>query len=259
MLAYDVLRNPVVRPGAYVLPTAAGPGPAVQRSHLVAAAGRNNLGSAVITPDGTRMYFATSAPGGANGGHWQLRVADVATGTSRIVGRYNGLPATLSAGPAVRRALVIVRPAQPIPSPTPSPSRPSQTGAPSPSPTRHHSSTATPSPSPASHRSQTATPSPSPARHRSPTPSPSPSPSHALAVAAAVPSPSPSPSRPHSATASPTPSPSRRGTATPSASPTSSPMPLAIPQVFLIDLTNGTFRVISPAAWLPEDGTSFAW
>lgn len=150
------------RASVYVLPTNADPGPALRRSRLVTAAGRfgarDAIGTAVITPDGSSIYFATHPAGSVPAEHWQLRAVSPATGRVRVVGRYAGVAGDLAADPSVTRVLVVVRSShQPAPSPTP---------VPSPSASPHQTAQPTPSASP--HRTPLPTPSPSPSRTRGP-------------------------------------------------------------------------------------------
>jgi hypothetical protein len=162
MLAYDVGQTKLYRSAAYVLPASAGPGTAFQRSRVVATGARFGhraaVSSDVITPDGRWLYFITSGTGSAYTHGWQLRLANLATGRTRIIARYAGFPAALAAGPAVRRALVVdLNVSQPTPSPSAAPS--SANATPSPSPT---SAGSAPSPSPSRH--------PSRSGHKEPTP-----------------------------------------------------------------------------------------
>jgi Tol biopolymer transport system component len=167
LLAFTFSSNQA-RASVYVLHTNAQPGSAIQRSHVVAAAARfgarANIRTAVITPDGSTVYFTTNPGGSAPAGHWQLRAFSLATGHTRVVGRYAGIPGDLAADPSVTRVLVVVRQSHgPTPSPVPSPSHPR---ADQPTPSASLSYQPTPSPSPSRHRSPEPTPSPSPSRSR---------------------------------------------------------------------------------------------
>jgi hypothetical protein len=180
LLAYTFVAGHA-RAAIYVLPANADPGPALQRSRLVTAAGRfagrDAIGTAVITPDGSSIYFATNPAGSVPAGHWQLRAVSLATGRIRVVGRYAGAGGDLAADPSVTRVLVVVRSsrrpapspsATPSPSPSPSASKALAGLAVSPSPSRH------PTPRPTPSRHPTPRPTPTPSRHPTPQPTPSP-------------------------------------------------------------------------------------
>ena len=224
VLAYSTDLTKFMKSAAYVLPTSAHAGTAVERSKLVAAASRfgasDEINSAVITPDASTMYCTTNRTGRGYDNRWQLRAADVSTDRLRVVGRYAGLPVFLTADPSVGRILEDIEfPPHTAPSPAPSPTR-------SPAP----SNTASPAPSP--------TGSPMPSVSGSPVPSPSRSP---------VPSQTASPVL--SATGSPVPSPS----------PTSSGgQPSARMRVALIDLGTGSLTFPQWPGW-PDQNVIFTW
>ena len=129
------------------------------------ASARGDIRTAVITPDGSTVYFITNPTGPASARRWELHAVSLATGHTRIVGSYAGVPGSLAADPSVTRALVVVRSAH---RPAPSPSH-----QPAPSPSGHRTPKPTPTPTPSRHP----TPKPTPTASRHPTPKPTPSPS----------------------------------------------------------------------------------
>src|SRR5262249_2397229 len=191
----------------------------------------DEINSAVITPDGSTMYFTTNRTGHGYDNGWQLRAADVSTGRLRVVGRYAGLPVFLTADPSVGRILEGIEfPPRTAPSPVPSAS-PTRSLAPS--------STASPAPS--------ATRSPMPSVSGSPVPSPS--------LSRAVPSRTGSPAP--SQTGSPVPS--ATGSPVPSLSPTQSGgQPSARMRVALIDLGTGSLIFPQWQGW-PDQAVIFTW
>jgi len=175
LLAFNIDATKLFHSAALVLPTNAPPGTVTERSRVVVRAAQfgptENIGSDVITPDGSALYFTTYPTSLPSAEIWQLGVASLATGKSRIVQRVAGLPYPIAANPAVSELLILIQPTT-VPSPSPSPSGP---GAPSPSgpvastPSPSPSGPWSPSPSPSGPWS----PSPSPAGSGSPSPSPS--------------------------------------------------------------------------------------
>jgi hypothetical protein len=137
MLAFQVSPTKLFPSNAYVLSASAAPGQALARSRVVARGSQFNSGGAIssdaITPDGSQLYFTTYATGAANHNRWQLRVASLSAGTTRLLGRYSGLPETLIANPSVTRGLVVIQ-GLPSPKPTPSPTSAGSTPKPSPTP-----------------------------------------------------------------------------------------------------------------------------
>src|SRR5262249_27894521 len=242
----------------------------------------DEINSAVITPDGSTMYFTTNRTGHGYDNGWQLRAADVSTGRLRVVGRYAGLPVFLTADPSVGRILEGIEfPPRTAPSPVPSasPTRslaPSGTASPAPSATRSPmpSVSGSPVPSPSLSRavpSRTGSPVPSPSLSRavpSRTGSPVPSPSLSRAVPPRPGSPAPSPSLSRavpSRTGSPVPSqtgspvPSATRSPVPSPSPTQSGgQPPARMRVALIDLGTGSLIFPQWQGW-PDQAVIFTW
>jgi hypothetical protein len=110
LLEYSVELTKLYPSGIYLLPTDAAPGTAAQRSRELVRArsfgATDNINSAVITPDGTRVYFTTNTTGPAYDGTWTLRSASVATGQVSLVGRYRGFPDYFTANPQVTQVLV---------------------------------------------------------------------------------------------------------------------------------------------------------
>jgi hypothetical protein len=235
VLAYDTRTGELARSAAYVLPTGAADGPAARHSRLAVASGSFGrsaaINSAVITPDGRQVYFTTSLLLAASGARWQLRAVELATGRTRVVGRYAGLPVFVSADPSAGRALVVDAFASSSrPAPVPSTS---SIGSPVPSPSA--SELQTPNQSPTGSASVAAAPMPGGSRSATPTPSAS-----------------------KSKLATPTPSASGSQMPTPSPSPTGSATPFAT-RLELINLTTGRMRVIHPGiAWAPG-GTIVVW
>jgi len=256
LLAYDTRTADLARSATYLLPTSAADGPAATRSRLAVASDRFGrsiaINSAAITLDGRQVYFTTSPVLPTSHARWQLRAVELATGRIRVVGRYAGFPAYLTADPSVRYALVIdslaptsQRTATVTATPSPGRSR-LPTATPSvrssslatPTPSASSSSFAAPTPS-ASGNSQLATPTPSASsRSRLPTPSPSPS--------------------GKSQQPTPTPSATSSRLPTPAPSPTGSARPLAA-RLELINLTTGRIRVILPVTSPALAGTIFVW
>jgi len=225
LLAYDTRAGKLTGSATYLLSTRAADGPAARRSRLAVASdsfGRSAaINSAAITPDGRQVYFTTSRDLPTSNARWQLRAVELATGRIRVVGRYAGFPAYLSADPSVRYALVVDALAS-ASGPTPSPT-PSGIGSPVPSPGGTQLPTPSASPSGKSHLP---TPTPTATSSRLPTPTP---------------------------TAS-----SKSQLATPAPSPTGSARPLAA-RLELINLTTGRMRVIYPATSSARAGTIFVW
>jgi hypothetical protein len=110
LLEYSVELTKLYPSGIYLLPTDAAPGTAAQRSRELVRArsfgATDNINSAVITPDGTRVYFTTNTTGPAYDSTWTLRSASVATGQVSVVGRYTGFPGYFTANPQVTQVLV---------------------------------------------------------------------------------------------------------------------------------------------------------
>jgi hypothetical protein len=110
LLEYSVELTKLYPSGIYLLPTDAAPGTAAQRSRELVRArsfgATDNINSAVITPDGTRVYFTTNTTGPAYDSTWTLRSASVATGQVSVVGRYTGFPDYFTANPQVTQVLV---------------------------------------------------------------------------------------------------------------------------------------------------------
>jgi hypothetical protein len=110
LLEYSVDLTKLYPSGVYVLPTDAAPGTAAQRSRELVRArsygATDNINSAVITPDGAKVYFTTNTTGPAYDSTWTLRSASVATGQVSVVGRYAGFPDYFTANPQVTQILV---------------------------------------------------------------------------------------------------------------------------------------------------------
>jgi hypothetical protein len=114
LLAYNIELTKLFASVARVLPTDAAPGTAAQRSRTVARAAAfgpsTDISADVITADGSALYFTTNATGAVLSREhpfaWQLRMADLATGRSRVQASYPGLPFGLSADPAGRFLLI---------------------------------------------------------------------------------------------------------------------------------------------------------
>jgi len=181
LLAFNIDTTKLFRSAALVLSTNAPPGTVTERSRVVVSAAQfgstDEISSDVITPDGSVLYFTTDRIGSTSSmTNWQLRMASVATGRSRVVDRFgSGFPIPIAANPAVNQVLVLIQPVT-FRSPSPAPSGP---GSPSPSPsgpaTAAESATPagrTAAPSPSGPGSPS--PSPSSSKPRSVTPSPSP-------------------------------------------------------------------------------------
>jgi hypothetical protein len=150
VLAYNVETTKQFGSMALLLPTNAPPGTAIERSRIIVRAtqfGRaEEISSDVITPDGRELYFTTNRIGDPSAATWQLRVASVATGRSRILQAGSGSPYPFSANPAVSKLLILIQPSTvPVPSPSPVPSG-QHTAVPTPSPVGRP--TPVPSPSP---------------------------------------------------------------------------------------------------------------
>jgi hypothetical protein len=113
-LCYSLQEGPAV---VRVIPTSSAPGPAASLGRTVADAsafGRSDFISyAAITPDGRHVYFTTfpEQAGGPGTGH--VRVADLATGRSRLVNASAGQPGLITADPTVRDLLLQVSRPQP--------------------------------------------------------------------------------------------------------------------------------------------------
>ncbi len=114
-LAYAVQLTKYRRSVLDVLPTSAAPGPAGERSRTVVKAARfgprTSITSAALTSDGRAVYFttfrtSTKTGGGASG--WQVRLASVATGQSRVIGTYRGSLVYLVTDPATVRAIAVI-------------------------------------------------------------------------------------------------------------------------------------------------------
>jgi hypothetical protein len=107
LLAYNIRRTQLFPTVALVLPTDAPPGTAAQRSRTIAQAAQfgrsDDIYADAITPDGRALYFTTDATGAAT---WELRVANVATGQSRIVAAFPGLALGFTRDPAGRYLLL---------------------------------------------------------------------------------------------------------------------------------------------------------
>jgi hypothetical protein len=272
LLAYTFDGGPG-REALYVLDTKfQAPAGSAQRGPVLPserASARGDIRTAVITPDGSTVYFITDPTGKASARRWQLHAVSLATGHTRIVGSYAGIPGSLAADPSVTRVLVVIRSAhRPTPSASPSPAR-SSAGSrrPAPAPSRsasksralagllesaagswhHRTSQPTPSASPSRQ------PAPSPSRHRTPQRTPSPSPSGRR-----TPQPTPSPSPSRHPTPGPTPSPSRH----PTPGPTPSPSPSRGPgssRLALITLGSGAPRFLRAPAWAPQATLAYCW
>jgi hypothetical protein len=137
MLAYNIGKTKLFASAAYVLPTSAAPGSALQRSRVVARGSHFSrggaIGSDVISPDGSTLYFTTNATGAAYDKRWQLRAADLPGGTTHIVAQYRGFPELMAADWSVTRAIVQVQ----LPSPSGATPSPSDHGTLSPAPGKH--------------------------------------------------------------------------------------------------------------------------
>ncbi|HEX9034225.1 MAG TPA: hypothetical protein VF834_20470 [Streptosporangiaceae bacterium] len=151
-LAYSTGLIKFMPSDVYVLRSDAPPGQLARRSHVVArAAGygvSDEINSAVITPDGSTVYFTTNPTGRASDNRWQLRAADLRTGHSRVIRRYTGFPGPLIADPSVYQAIVVISQLSPLPSP--SPSGPTSAPSPSPSPSGRRTLLPEPPPTPSS-------------------------------------------------------------------------------------------------------------
>jgi hypothetical protein len=110
LLEYSVELTKLYPSGIYLLPTDAAHGTAAQRSRELVRArsfgATDNINSAVITPDGAKVYFTTNTTGPAYDSTWTLRSANVATGQVSVVGRYSGFPDYFTANPQVTQILV---------------------------------------------------------------------------------------------------------------------------------------------------------
>lgn len=114
LLSYHIALTKLFASVARVLPTDAAPGSAAQRSRTVARAAQfgpqSDISADVITADGSAVYFTTDATGTATGNGqplaWKLHLADLATGRSRVVASYAGLPFDLTPDPSGRFLLV---------------------------------------------------------------------------------------------------------------------------------------------------------
>jgi hypothetical protein len=234
MLAYNIALTQLFRSAALVLPTNAPPGTAAERSRVVVRAAQfgrtDEINSDVIAPDGTELYFTTNRVSSPSAAIWQLRVASLATGRSRILQAVAGLPYPFAANPSVTKLLILIQPTTvPVPSPSPTPSG-RRTVSPSPTPTGR----------------RTPSPSPTPTGHRTPSPTPTP-------TGRRTPSPSPTPTRVRTVT--PTPTPTGRRTATPSPTPS----PPGSVQFAMIDLRTGTVTFLDTSTWQISLDSSFAW
>ncbi len=114
-LAYAVELTKYHRSVLDVLPTSAAPGPADERSRTVVKAARfgprTSITSAALTSDGRAVYFTTFRTSGTSGGErsgWQIRLASVATGQSRVIGTYRGSLVYLVTDPATVRAIAVI-------------------------------------------------------------------------------------------------------------------------------------------------------
>jgi hypothetical protein len=109
LLAYNIQQTQLFPAVARVLSTDAAPGTAAQRSRTVARFGRaDQIWADAITPDGRALYFTTNATGAALGHEatWELRVASVASGRSRIVAAFPGLALGFTRDPSGRYLLL---------------------------------------------------------------------------------------------------------------------------------------------------------
>jgi hypothetical protein len=159
LLAYDITLANLPGSAAYVLPTNSPPGRAAARASAVASSKRLGVAgaikSAVITPSGSAVYYTVVSTRDPFSARWQLRVAELPTGGTHVVGSYPGFPPVLRANPAVNKALVAIEQVRKTPMPSAS-----DLNSPTPSPSPSGPSFATPSPSPSG--PSLATPSPSP-------------------------------------------------------------------------------------------------
>ena len=116
LLSYILQRNSspnssVVR----VMPTDAAPGSVAERGRTVARAaqfGRSDLISfAAVSADGSAVYFTTYPEATFPPLPWagQVRVVDLATGRSRLVGAPAGQPGLVAADPSVRHLLLQIQ------------------------------------------------------------------------------------------------------------------------------------------------------
>jgi hypothetical protein len=112
LLAYNIQLTKLFPSVARVLPTDAAPGTAAQRSRTVAQAAQfgrsDDIYADAISPDGGALYFTTNATGPAlgHGATWELRVANIATGQSRIVAAFPGLALGFTQDPSGRYLLL---------------------------------------------------------------------------------------------------------------------------------------------------------
>jgi len=118
LLAYNIAVTKLFASVARVLPTDAAPGTAARRSRTVAQAAQfgpqTDIITDAITADGSAVYFTTNPTGTATGTAtgkgkppaWQLHLADLTTGRSRVVATYAGWPFDLAADPSGRFLLI---------------------------------------------------------------------------------------------------------------------------------------------------------
>jgi hypothetical protein len=112
LLAYNIQLTQLIPSVAQVLPTDAAPGTAAQRSRTIAQGAQfgrsDDIYADAITPDGRTLYFTTNATGAAlgHGATWELRVANVVTGQSRIVATFPGLALGFVRDPSGRYLLL---------------------------------------------------------------------------------------------------------------------------------------------------------
>lgn len=112
LLGYNIELTKLFASVARVLPTDAAPGTAARRSRTVATAtqfGRSDeINADVVAPDGGALYFSTNPTGAALARRlaWQLRVADLGTGRSRVVAWFAGTAYAITIDPSGRYLLL---------------------------------------------------------------------------------------------------------------------------------------------------------